>query len=299
MTSIRGILPATITPFDEKGRFTPAVFERLLERLYGAGVHGVYVCGTTGEGMLQTIAQRQAIVETAVACTPRDRHVVVHVGASSLDEAVALSSHAAKAGAHAISSLPPLAAPFSFSEVLRYYEGLARASELPLLVYYFPELSSSPVSADQLETLCALPNVFGVKFTDFDLYRMSLVTHPERRVFNGRDEVLAAGLLMGADGGIGSFYNLVPELFVRIYTAAASGRWDEARTAQQRANALVRVTLRFPLFPAIKQILGWSGLDCGACLPPRARLSAEQQVMLRDSLIEAGFSDLVARAETL
>lgn len=296
MTSIRGILPATITPLDEKGRFAPAVFERLLERLYNAGVHGLYVCGTTGEGMLQAIAQRQAIVETAVACTPRDRHVVVHVGAASLDEAVALSSHAAKAGAHAISSLPPLSAQFAFSEVLRYYEALARASELPLLVYYFPEVSPSIASADQLETLCALPNVLGVKFTDFDLYRMTLVMRPERCVFNGRDEVLAAGLLMGADGGIGTFYNLVPELFVRIYMAAASGRWEEARIAQQRANVLIRITLRFAVFPAVKQILAWSGLDCGACLPPRGRLDAEQQVLLRDSLIEAGFSDLVVRA---
>jgi N-acetylneuraminate lyase len=295
MTRLHGILPATITPLGEKGRFAPAVFERLLERLYDAGVHGVYVCGTTGEGMLQAVAQRQAIVETAVACTPRGRHVVVHVGAASLDEATALASHAAKAGAHAISSLPPLSAQFAFSEVVRYYESLACASELPLLVYYFPEVSPSIASADQLETLCALPNVLGVKFTDFDLYRLALATRPDRSIFNGRDEVLAAGLLMGANGGIGTFYNLVPELFVRIYLAAAAGRWEEARVAQQRANELIRVTLRFPVFPAVKQILAWSGLDCGVCLPPRAPLDSEQQTLLHGGLVEAGFDDLVAR----
>jgi N-acetylneuraminate lyase len=293
MNSIRGILPATVTPLDESGRFVSAVFVRLLERLYGAGVHGVYVCGTTGEGMLQPLAQRQAIVETAVACTPQDRHVVVHVGAASLEEALALSSHAAKAGAHAISSLPPLSGRFTFSEVLLYYEALARRSTLPLLVYYFPEISSSITSTEQLETLCALPNVIGVKFTDFDLFRMSQVMRPERRIFNGRDEVLAAGLLMGAAGGIGTFYNLVPELFVRIYEAAAAGRWDEARTVQQRVNALIRITLRFPVFPAVKQILAWSGLNCGACLPPRTRLGVEQQRVLQESLVEAGFSQLV------
>jgi N-acetylneuraminate lyase len=295
MITIRGILPATVTPFDETGRFAPAVFGRLLERLYAAGVHGVYVCGSTGEGMLQPVDQRQAIVETAVACTPRDRHVVVHVGAASLHEAVTLASHAAKAGAHAISSLPPLSGQFGFPEVLRYYEALAQASDLPLIVYYFPDLSPAIATEEQLETLCALRNVIGVKFTDFDLYRMSQVTRPERSVFNGRDEVLAAGLLMGADGGIGTFYNLVPEMFVRIHTAADVGLWDEARTVQVRVNALIRSTLRFPLFPAVKQILAWSGLDCGACLPPRARLSAEQQRLLHESLVEAGFDDLVDR----
>ena len=224
MKLIEGILPATVTPLDHDGRFAPAVFERLLERLYGAGVHGVYVCGTTGEGMLQTLGQRQRIVETAVASTPHGRRVVVHVGAASLEEALALSSHAARAGAHAISSLPPLSGQFGFPEVFRYYEALARTSDLPLLVYYFPDLSPAISSAEQLESLCALPNVFGVKFTDFDLYRLSLLTRPDRCLFNGRDEVLAAGLLMGADGGIGTFYNLVPALFVRIYTAAAAGR---------------------------------------------------------------------------
>ena len=112
----------------------------------------------------------------------------------------------------------------------------------------------------------------GVKFTDFDLFRMANLAHPGRCIFNGRDEVLAAGLLMGAGGGIGTFYNLLPGLFVEIYDAATAGRWDAARTAQARVNTLIRITLDFPLFPAVKQMLAWSGLDCGPCLPPRARL---------------------------
>jgi N-acetylneuraminate lyase len=289
MTSLEGILPAVVTPFDEDGRFAPGAFERLLGRLYGAGVHGVYVCGTTGEGMLQSAAQRQAIVEAAVASSPRGRSVVVHVGAGSLDEARALAAHAARAGAHAISSLPPLSAQFSFAEVRRYYEALARSSDLPLVVYYFPEVSRAIAGIAQLDDLCALPNVVGVKFTDFDLYTMAAVARPGVAVFNGRDEVLAAGLLMGACGGIGSFYNTAPELFVRLYQAARDERWDEARDLQRRVNVLIRLTLAFPLFPAIKQILAWSGLDCGACLPPRARLDADQQRALKGALAEAGF----------
>ena len=289
MTLIEGILPAVITPVDEDGRFAPKPFERLLAHVYDAGVDGVYVCGTTGEGMLQSLVQRQAIVEAAVACTPQGRRVVVHVGAGSLDEASALAAHAARAGAHAISSLPPLSAQFSFAEVRRYYETLARASDLPLVVYYFPEVSRAIAGIAQLEDLCALPNVVGVKFTDFDLYTMAAVARPGVAVFNGRDEVLAAGLLMGACGGIGSFYNVAPELFVRLYRAARDGQWDEARGLQQRINVLIRLTLAFPLFPAIKQMLAWSGIDCGACLAPRARLDADQQRALNAALVAAGF----------
>jgi dihydrodipicolinate synthase/N-acetylneuraminate lyase len=81
---------------------------------------------------------------------------------------------------------------------------------------------------------------------------------------------------------------------VEIYDAAIAGRWDAARTAQRRVNELIRITIDFPLFPAVKQMLAWSGLDCGACLPPRARLDAQQQERLRAALTAAGFSNLVA-----
>jgi hypothetical protein len=111
------ILPAAITPFDPEGQFDADAFERLLERLYAAGVHGIYLCGTTGEGMLQPAGQRKAVTEVAVSCTPPGRHVIVHVGAGSPSEAVDLAAHAAHVGAHAISSLPPLAGTFSFTEV--------------------------------------------------------------------------------------------------------------------------------------------------------------------------------------
>ena len=290
---LSGILPATITPFDSKGRFARAPFERLLERLYGAGVHGVYVCGTTGEGLLMSGADREALTEAAVAVTPRGRHVVAHVGAASMEETVALARHAAAAGAHAISSMPPTVAPFSFADVYRYYEVLAQSCDVPLVVYYLPDISRAVATTEQLAALCALPNVCGVKYTDFDLYRMQSVLDPDRVVYNGRDEVLAAGLLMGANGGIGSFYNLVPSLFVAIHDAARDGRWQEVQTLQTRANTLIRLTLQFPLFPAIKQILAWSGLDCGDCLPPRTRLDEAQQQRLRDELVAAGFGDLV------
>ena len=94
-TMLRGILPATVTPLDADGRFVRAPFERLLDRLYAGGVHGVYVCGTTGEGPLLSRHDREAVAEAAIANTPDGCHVVVHVGAASMDETLALARHAA------------------------------------------------------------------------------------------------------------------------------------------------------------------------------------------------------------
>ena len=284
MNALEGILPALITPFDDGGRVSRAGLEALMPRLFEAGVHGTYVCGTTGEGLLMPVAQRCEVAEIAVANTPKGHSVIVHVGASAFEDARELARHAARIGATAISSLPPSGPGFGFAEARRYYAALAEASELPLVVYYFPEVYPSIRTLDQLEEVCALSNVAGVKFTDFDLSVMAAVARPGRVVFNGRDEVLAAGLLMGAHGGIGSFYNLVPEQFVDIDALARAGRWAEVRERQDSVNALITAVLRFPLFPAIKQILTWSGIPCGTCLVPRSGLSVEQQDALRTAL---------------
>jgi N-acetylneuraminate lyase len=101
--------------------------------------------------------------------------------------------------------------------------------------------------------------------------------------------VLAAGLLMGAHGGIGSFYNLVPELFVELYEHARAGRWMEARAAQDRINGLIRAVLRFPMLAAIKRLLTWSGIECGSPVPPRRPLGADEAGALRAALADAEF----------
>jgi N-acetylneuraminate lyase len=281
MHDLGGILPATLTPFDADGRFARGAFEQLLAHVYAGGVHGVYVCGTTGEGLLMSTAVRREVAEAAVACTPPGRAVIVHVGASAFEDVRELARHAARIGATAISSLPPSGPGFGFAEACTYYTNLAAVSDLPVVVYYFPQVYPGISTLAQLEALCALPQVVGVKFTDFDLSVLAGVASPARVVYNGRDEVLAAGLLMGAHGGIGSFYNLLPDRFVAIFDHARAGRWREARAVQDEVNALITGTLRFPLFPALKQVLTWMGIPGGQCLVPRAPLTEEQRVALR------------------
>jgi len=197
MSQLSGIMPAVVTPFDESGAFAPGAFEKLLARLYGAGVDGLYVCGQTGEGLLQSVASRQQAAEAAVRLSPKGKTIIVHVGAHTTDDAVTLARHAAKAGAHAVSSLPPAGA-YSFDEIRAYYRTLAAASELPLLVYYFPSVAPALRSTEQMLELCALPNVIGLKFTDSDMFRLWSLKRAGAVVFNGSDEMLVAGLIMGA-----------------------------------------------------------------------------------------------------
>jgi N-acetylneuraminate lyase len=289
-SELSGIIPAVVTPLTDEERFGAAAMERLLERLYSAGVHGFYICGQTGEGLQQPLAMRREVAEVAVRCTPPACKAIVHVGAARTADAVELARHASKIGAAAISSLPP-AGSYSFPEIRSYYRAIAAAADVPVLVYFFPEVSQAIASVEQILELCAIPGVVGLKFTDFDLFKLSQIRRAGYTIFNGRDEVLSAGLLMGAHGGIGSFYNLVPELFVEVYELSRASKWDEAQVVQNRINELIALTLRFPVFPAIKAMLTWSGIDCGPCIAPRRGLTPEEESELKLRLNRAGFDE--------
>jgi N-acetylneuraminate lyase len=287
--NLSGILPAVVTPIDQNERFAADPFERLIERLYAAGADGVYVSGHTGEGLAQPLAERELVIETAVRNSPPGKLVIAHVGAHRTADALRLARHAANSGAHAVSSLPPIGS-YSLEEVKSYYAALAAATDLPVLVYYFPEYSRAIGTLEALRELLAIPNVAGLKFTGFDLYSLSRLKLDGAVVFNGHDEVLAAGLLMGADGGIGSFYNLVPELFVEVYRQARAGDWRAARAAQDRINELIEITLRLPYLAAIKRMLEWSGIACGPCFAPRRRLSQAEEARLAEWLAASSFA---------
>ena len=272
--NLEGIVPAVVTPLSPDGIFQPDLFAKLLERVYAGGVHGVYVCGQTGEGLLQSVEQRKSVLEAAVKYSPPGKLVIIHVGANATSDAVALAKHAEQAGAHAISSLPPSGA-YEFAEIEQFYETLARATSLPLLLYHHPDVSPQ-LTPDRALQLCSIPNVAGFKFTDFNLYLLSLIRDRGKIVFNGRDEVLAAGLLLGANGGIGTFYNLFPAVFVRIFTLARAQCWTEAAALQRELNAVLEQIFRFPLVPAVRAALAYTGLDCGECIAPRRRLGREE-----------------------
>jgi N-acetylneuraminate lyase len=200
-----------------------------------------------------------------------------------------LARDAERAGAHAISSLPPAGA-YSFEEVRDYYAALAAAVRIPLLIYFFPGFAAMPRGLADLASLCEIPNVAGLKFTSMDLYTLGELKRRGAVVFNGYDEILAAGLLMGADGGIGSFYNVAPRTFVDLYRAARKGDWARARARQAEVNALITLGLRFPVQAAVKEMLRWLGLDCGECALPRRALTPGEVKELHAGLEALGLT---------
>ncbi|HEY4356823.1 MAG TPA: dihydrodipicolinate synthase family protein [Acidobacteriaceae bacterium] len=276
-----GMYCALVTPLDENGRVVESVAEKMLAELLGTGLDGTYIGGSTGEGPLMAIDQRIRLVDCIATNMPADKKMIVHVGAAAAEDAIRLATHAAEVGAAAISSLPPAG---EFSEVFAYYEMLADRSPLPLIVYYFPKVAPTAFPAPgDLAKVCDLPNVVGVKFTDFNLFLLEDLTQRGKVVFNGYDEVLVAGRLMGAQGGIGSTYNLMPHAMVALYRATQAGNWQQAREIQVHINRVIRTLMRYPWLPSIKAILRRQGFECGPTLNrERLRDAAQEQALFRE-----------------
>lgn len=292
LEGFKGMYPALVSPRDEQGEFSGDAFEKLIGHIYEQGSHGVYVAGNTGEGYLMTLEERKLATEIAVKTSRGHGRVVVHVGAPSERDAVELSKHASKVGADAISSLPPYVQGYKFDDILSYYSELAIASELPLFVYYIPVVTHQEFSLDQIEAMLDVKGVIGLKFTNHNLYLMEGVLngrhHPH--VFNGHDEVALAGITMGAQAGIGTFYNLMPAHFVGIYEAVLERDLETGRKLQGEVNSLIRICQKYGGHASVRAILRWQGIDCGDPVKPTRPLDEDGLASLRRELDMSGLA---------
>lgn len=215
-------------------------------------------------------------------------HLIAHVGAIDLVSAVKLARHAADVGMDAISSVPPFFYHYGEAEIRDYYQALSDASGLPILMYASP-LSGVEITWDMVDRMMDIPHMIGLKWTSYDYFTMHRIRELRGgniNVINGPDECLLCGLNMGADGGIGATYNVMPKLFAEIYSQFHAGNIAAAQAAQFKANKLIEVLLKFGVVVGIKDILSELGYDCGYQVYPQKRFSAQERAEFHKALKE-------------
>ncbi len=288
----RGIYPALLTPFDADGQVNETVLRELLDFQLWAGVHGFWINGGAGEGLLLTIEERRRVAEIVMDHVRDQVPVIVHVGALTTQEAATLARHAETIGAAAVACLPPLYYRPDEIAIVDHYRQVASATSLPLFAYNIPGATGVALTPELIGRLVAeIPTVRGIKHSSFDLYafqQMRERTDEDFTLFSGSDEVLLAALSMGGNGAVGSNFNLLPGAFVELYEAFRQGDIGRAQRLQERVNAIIRVLLRFPILPATKSAMRCIGLNCGDCRRPLRTLSAAEEEALRAGLEEAG-----------
>lgn len=280
--NISGIIPALVTPFNEDYTVNYHSLKTLVNRLIEKGVNGFYVCGSTGESFLLEKEERKKILETVIEETAGRVPVIAHVGDIWADRAGELAAHAAKAGAHAVSAVPPFYFKFTFEEIAEYYKIIRDAAQLPLIVYNIPLLSGVSVTSSNIGTIMAACDIFGVKFTSTDMFELSRLRkkYPDLCLLNGFDEIFLNALPVGIQGAIGSTYNIMPEKFLRIQNSFNSGDMASAAAVQSEANEIIEALIKTDVKTGIKYILSKQGIPCGSCRRPFAALDDEKKALL-------------------
>ena len=288
---LRGLIAAPHTPFTAGGDLNPAAIAAQCELLVESGVHGAFVCGTTGEGSSLSVAERKVVVEGWVRAANGRLAVVVHVGHNSLPEAVGLAAHAVAVGADAISTVAPgYFKPASVDALVAYCRPIAAAAPaLPFYYYDIPSFTGVALSAAEFleRAASAIPSLAGVKYSNADLATLQecLAARDGRfDVVFGTDEWLLAALALGVAGAVGSTYNFAAPLYRRMISAFEDGDWETARREQRTSVALVRALAKFGFLPASKAMMGMLGVNCGPVRLPLTPLTAEQQVGVFEAL---------------
>jgi N-acetylneuraminate lyase len=208
----RGLWPAMLTPLDSAGRPALGETEKLVELFVQQNLDGIYLLGSTGQGPLLSVAERQAVAECVVRTAAGKIPVMVHVGAVSTDDSMALAQHASRIGADSISSVGPIYYRAGADAVFEHFRRIGAAGELPFFVYHLSVVNTLSLGGrEYVDRLLGLPNIAGMKFTERDLYQLGLIcayAGDQLHVFSGADEVLCQAAMTGACGAIGTFYNI-------------------------------------------------------------------------------------------
>ena len=293
---LTGLIAATYTPLDAAGKVNPRPIPELTERLLADGVNGLYVCGSTGEGMSLSSAERREVAEAYLAAAKGRVQVVIQVGHNSLAEAWDLARHAEKIGATAISATCPSYFPVDSVETLVdcMADIASGAPTLPFYYYHIPALTGASLDmiAFLRQAAQRIPNLVGLKYTAPTTHEFQACMALDEGRFDivwGCDEMLLPALAVGARGAIGSTYNIAAPLYRQLIKAFEQGDLAQARHWQMRSIELIRALGSFPFHPAMKETLRMLGVDYGVCRLPQRPLSAEQVDLLAQRLKTIGF----------
>ena len=295
----RGVIPAFYACYDGDGAVSRDAARRLTRYFVEQGVKGVYVGGSSGECIYQSVEDRKKTLEAVMEEGAGRLTVIAHVACNNTKDSQELAAHAAKLGVDAIAAIPPIYFKLPEYSVTEYWNDIsAAAPDTDFIIYNIPQLAGTALTMSLLKTMLLNPQVAGVKNSsmpvqDIQMFKAEAMgTRDDFIVFNGPDEQLVSGLAMGADAGIGGTYGAMPELAGRIYTLAMEGRYKEAKAIQYDVNEIIYKLCsgRGNMYGMIKEVLRISrGIDIGGVRKPLTDLDDRDRAIAGEAaaMIEA------------
>ena len=272
----QGIIPAFYACYDAKGKIDPEAVRALTRWFVEKGVKGLYVGGSSGECIYQSKEERKVVLENVMAEAKGKLTVIAHVACNNTADSQELAAHAESLGVDAIASIPPIYFHLPPYAIAKYWNDIsAAAPNTDFIIYNIPQLAGVSLTVPLLKEMLKNPRCIGVKNSSMPTQDIQMWRDEGAIVFNGPDEQLISGLVMGAVGGIGGTYGAMPELYVKLFECVKSG---DMATALEIQNDCCRIIYKLcsghgNMYGMIKEVLRKMGCpDCGSVRAPLAEL---------------------------
>lgn len=296
----RGIIPAFYACYDDNGNVSKDRAKRFASFLIDKGVKGLYVGGSSGECIYQSKEDRKLILEAVMEEAKGKITIIAHIACNNTADGEELASHAEKLGVDAIAAIPPIYFHLPDYSIADYWNDMSKAApNTDFIIYNIPQLAGVSLSAALYKKMRENPMVIGVKNSSmpvFDIQTFKDIALDDSVIFNGPDEQFVGGRIMGADGGIGGTYGVMPELFIAADKAVRNGDFKKAQDIQFKINKIIAAmcSCHGNLYAVMKAILRIQGIDIGRVRKPLSDISDsdKKQVELCAKMIDEAIKNL-------
>ncbi|MGN0299155.1 MAG: dihydrodipicolinate synthase family protein [Lachnospiraceae bacterium] len=278
----QGIIPAFYACYDKQGNICPEEVEQLTAHLMKKGVKGVYVGGSSGECIYHSVAERKLVLEHVMKVAAGRMTVIAHVACNNTADSCELARHAQSLGVDAIAAIPPIYFHLPEYAIAEYWNDISNAApDTDFVIYNIPQLAGVALTMPLFREMKKNPRMVAVKNSSMpvqDIQQFLMEGSKDFVVFNGPDEQLISGLAMGACGGIGGTYGVMPELYLKIKELFDAGKMEQAREVQYAADAIIYELCKCHgnLYAVMKKVIKIrEGIDLGGVRKPMPNLIPE------------------------
>ncbi|HEM3177826.1 TPA: dihydrodipicolinate synthase family protein [Streptococcus suis] len=286
----KGIIPAFYACYGEDGEIDSDRVKALTRYFIDKGVKGLYVNGSSGECIYQSVADRKQILEAVMSEAKGKLTIINHVACNNLKDSQELARHSEEWGVDAIAAIPPIYFRLPEYSIADYWNGISEAApHTDFMIYNIPQLAGVTLTPSLYKEMLKNPRVIGVKNSSMpvqDIDTFISIAGPDHIVFNGPDEQFLGGRMMGAGGGIGGTYGAMPELFLALNEFIAQNDFDKARALQARINIIIGklVSGHGHMYAVIKEVLRINeNLNIGSVRAPLSALTEEDKDIAKDA----------------
>ena len=256
-----GVIPAFYACYDDQGEISPERVRALVEYFLEKGVQGLYVNGSSGECIYQSVADRKLILEEVMAVAKGKLTIIAHVACNNTKDSMELARHAESLGVDAIATIPPIYFRLPEYSIAQYWNAIsAAAPHTDFVIYNIPQLAGVALTPSLYTEMLKNERVIGVKNSSMpvqDIQIFAALGGEDHIVFNGPDEQFLGGRLMGARAGIGGTYGAMPELFLKLNQLIVDKELERAKELQFTINTIIgKLTAAHGnMYSVIKEVL--------------------------------------------